>query len=67
MARLARLAHDGQFAGILLTTHWNFAWLTAGGSNRIDVSREAGAGALLVTAEGHRYVLANAIEMARLQ
>ncbi|MEO7270661.1 MAG: hypothetical protein ABIX28_12265, partial [Vicinamibacterales bacterium] len=42
-------------------------WLTAGGSNRIDVSREAGAGALLVTAEGHRYVLANAIEMARLQ
>jgi antitoxin VapB len=67
LERLARLAHDTGSGGILLTTHWNLAWATAGASNRIDVSREAGAGALFVTAEGRRYVLANAIEMPRLQ
>jgi len=67
IARLARLAHDRGYGGILLTTHWNLAWATAGASNRIDVSREAGAGALFVTAGGRRYVLANAIEMPRLQ
>ena len=47
-------------------THWNFSWLTAGATNRIDISREAGAGALLVSAGGRRYALANAIEMPRL-
>ena len=67
VARLARLAIDSQLAGILVTTHWNVAWITAGGSNRIDVSREAGAGALLITASGQRYALANAIETRRLQ
>jgi len=67
LSRLASLAHDSGCAAILLTTHWNVAWATAGASTRIDVSREAGAGALLVTADGRRYVLANAIEMPRLQ
>jgi Xaa-Pro aminopeptidase len=64
--RLARASHDAGLGGVLLTTHWNFNWLTAGGTNRIDISREAGAGALLVSSTGHRYVLANAIEMPRL-
>ena len=31
-------------AGILLSTPPNFAWLTGGATNRIDVSRETGAG-----------------------
>jgi Xaa-Pro aminopeptidase len=68
--RLSRAAHGAGLRGVLLTTHWNFSWLTAGGSNRIDVSREAGAGALLVAAAGdgsaRRYLLGNAIEMPRL-
>ena len=64
--RLARAASVTGLRGVLLTTHWNFGWLTAGGTNRIDISREAGAGALLVAATGQRYVLANAIEMPRL-
>ena len=64
--RLARIAGDAGLRGVLLSTHWNFSWLTAGASNRIDVSREAGAGSLLVASSGRRYVLANAIEMPRL-
>jgi Xaa-Pro aminopeptidase len=65
-ARLARLAADSGLAGILLTTQTNFAWLTGGGSNRIDGSREPGAGSLFVAADGKRFVIANAIEMPRL-
>lgn len=44
----------------------NFSWLTAGGTNGVDLSREAGNGALLVRNDGKRFVLANRIEMPRL-
>jgi Xaa-Pro aminopeptidase len=64
--RLQRIARDAQLAGVLLGTQYNFAWLTGGGTNRIDGSREAGAGTLLVAANGRHFVLANAIEMPRL-
>ncbi len=64
--RLARLARESKLSGIVLTTQTNFAWLTGGGSNRIDGSREPGAGNLMVTADGGRFVIANAIEMPRL-
>ena len=64
--RLARLARESNLSGIVLTTQTNFAWLTGGGSNRIDGSREPGAGNLMVAADGRRYVIANAIEMPRL-
>ena len=63
MAAAAAAAGAG---GVLILSHWNFAWLTGGASNRIDVSREAGAGALLVGSDGRRIVLANEIEMPRL-
>ena len=52
--------------GVLLNTQYNFAWLSCGGSNGIDLSRENGAGFLFVTRDGGRYVIANNIEMSRL-
>jgi antitoxin VapB len=52
--------------GVLISSQHNFSWLTAGGSNGIDTSREPGAGALLVRRDGKRFVLANRIEIARL-
>lgn len=64
--RLTRLAADSGVSGILLTLQPNFSWLTGGRSNRIDRSREAGAGALLVTGGGHRFVVASRIESPRL-
>ena len=53
-------------SGVLLATHHNIAWLTAGRANRVDSSRETGTARLLVTADGRRLLLANAIEMPRL-
>jgi Xaa-Pro aminopeptidase len=64
--RVARLAADRGLRGIVLLTQPNFAWLTAGQSNRIDGSREQGAGALVIGADGRRVVVASAIEMPRL-
>ena len=53
--------------GVLLGAQHNFTWLTAGGTNGIDQSRDPGAGALLVRGDGRRFALASRIEMARLQ
>jgi Xaa-Pro aminopeptidase len=61
----AALAAEG-LGGVLLGSQHNFAWLTAGGSNGIDLSREQGACVLLVRADGKRFVIANRIEMGRL-
>lgn len=66
LERLLRLMADEGLAGILINSQPNFAWLTAGGTNGIDLSREPGAGTLLVGRDGRRFVLANRIELARL-
>ena len=54
------------FGGVLLSAQHNFAWLTGGRLNGIDMSRENGASYLLVRADGKRYSLANNIETPRL-
>lgn len=64
--RVTRMLAARGLGGVLLGTQHNFAWLTAGGANGIDMSREQGAGTLLVRADGKRFVLANRIEMPRL-
>lgn len=64
--RLAAALAEENLGGVLLGSQHNFAWLSAGGTNGIDLSREPGAGALLVRADGKRFVIANRIEMARL-
>ena len=66
LERLGRVIVDEGLAGILINSQPNFAWLTAGGRNGIDLSREPGAGTLLVCRDGRRFVLANRIELARL-
>jgi antitoxin VapB len=64
--RLVRLIEAEKLAGVLINAQHNFAWLTCGGANGIDISRDPGAGWLLVRRDGKRFVLANRIEMARL-
>lgn len=64
--RLVRLLTEENLGGLLIGAQHNFAWLTAGGCNGIDLSREPGAGALLVRRDGRRFVVANSIEMPRL-
>lgn len=64
--RLTRMLAAEGLGGVVLVAQPNFAWLTAGGNNGIDTSREQGACALVVGADGRRYVLASRIEMARM-
>jgi Xaa-Pro aminopeptidase len=66
VARLAALAADIGTDGVLLVSHWNAAWLTAGVRTHIDGSRDAGAAALLVTRDGRQVLIANSIEAPRL-
>lgn len=65
--RLLRALEAQGLGGVLLGAQHNFSWLTAGATSGIDMSREPGAGALLVGRDGRRFVLASRIEMARLQ
>jgi len=66
LERLIRLINKESLSGLLIHLQPNFAWLTAGGSNGVDSSRESGVGTLLVRHDGRKFVLANRIEMARL-
>src|SRR5438477_5119536 len=65
-ARIERMLAEAGLAGVIIGAQHNFAWITGGGTNRIDGSREAGAGALFFGRGGRRYVLANVIEMPRI-
>ena len=64
--RLTRMLAAEGLGGVVLVAQPNFAWLTAGGNNGIDTSREQGACALVVGADGKQHVLASRIEMTRL-
>jgi antitoxin VapB len=64
--RLVAMLEGEKLGGVLLNAQHNFAWLTGGGSNGIDLSRENGAAYLFVRSDGKRFVLANNIEMPRL-
>ncbi len=55
-----------KLSGVLLNAQHNFAWLTGGATNGIDLSRVNGAASLLVKADGKRYILASNIEMPRM-
>jgi len=66
LERLARVIAGEGLAGLLINTQPNFAWLSGGGNNGIDTSREAGAGTLLVRRDGRKFLLANRVELKRL-
>lgn len=63
--RLRRLMDASGLEGVLLKKQANFAWLTGGGQNRINLATEAGVASLLLTRD-RRFLLANRTEMRRL-
>ena len=65
-SRLQQMLASNGLDGVVLNAQHNFAWLTAGGANGVDHSRENGVASLLVSREGKRFVLANSIEMPRM-
>lgn len=66
LERIARFLAAENLGGVLLNAQHNFAWLTCGGRNGVDQSRDPGVGTLLVRRDNRRFVLASKIEMARL-
>lgn len=64
--RLLRICSEEGLGGVLINSQPNFSWLTAGGRNGVDLSRESGAATLFLRHDGMRYVLASKIEMGRL-
>jgi antitoxin VapB len=64
--RLQKMLAAENLGGVLINSQHNFAWLTGGKSNGIDLSKENGACFLFISSDGKRYVLANNIEMPRL-
>jgi Xaa-Pro dipeptidase len=64
--RLSEMLSAENLGGVLLNTQHNFAWLTGGRSNGINLSSENGACFIFVRRDGKKYVLANNIEMPRL-
>jgi Xaa-Pro aminopeptidase len=64
--RLVRLCSKEGLGGVLINSQPNFAWLSAGGKNGVDSSRENGVATLFVRRDGKRFVLANKIEMTRI-
>ncbi len=64
--RIASMLVREGLSAVILNAQHNFSWFTGGASNGIDLSRENGAGSLLITRSGRRYLLADNIEMPRL-
>lgn len=64
--RLERMVADNSLDAVILSAQHNFAWLTAGGNNGVDMSRENGVASLAITRDGRRFIIANSIEMHRM-
>jgi antitoxin VapB len=64
--RVIGLLEREGFAGVLLNGQHNFAWITGGASNGVDLSRDNGVASILITRSGDRLLLANKIEMPRM-
>ncbi|HEX8369397.1 MAG TPA: M24 family metallopeptidase [Pyrinomonadaceae bacterium] len=64
--RLQKMLARETSGGVLINAQHNFAWLTGGKSNGINLSSENGTCFLLIRGDGKRFILANNIEMPRL-
>jgi len=64
--RVVELLERENLGGVLLNAQHNFAWITGGASNGIDLSRENGVASIFVRKDGKRFLLANNIEMPRM-
>ncbi len=64
--RLVQMLNAENLGGVLLNSQHNFAWLTGGHQNGVDLSRENGVSSLLIRNDGKRFLIANKIEMPRM-
>lgn len=64
--RVRRMMARSELDGVLLTTHYNFSWITAGGRNYVASCFDAGATAILITQE-RCVALCSIIEAPRIR
>jgi len=64
--RLVRMLAENELDAVILNAQHNFAWLTGGGSNGVDLSRENGVTSLVVSRDGERSLLGSVIEIDRM-
>lgn len=64
--RLKKMLRSENLGGVLLISQHNFAWLTGGKFNGINLSIENGICYLLIRNDGKVFVLSNNIEMPRI-
>lgn len=64
--RLVEMLNAEKLGGVLLNSQHNFAWLTGGKNNGVDLSRENGVSSILIRNDGKRFLIANRIEMPRM-
>jgi Xaa-Pro dipeptidase len=64
--RLVAMLNAKNLGGVLLNAQHNFAWLTSGGNNGVDLSQANGVSSLLIRNDGKRFLIANQIEMPRM-
>jgi antitoxin VapB len=64
--RLMQMLSAENLGGVLLGSQHNFAWMTGGKTNGVNLSIEPGACFLFVRSDGKKFVLANNIEMPRI-
>jgi antitoxin VapB len=64
--RLVELLKREHLGGVFLNAQHNFAWITCGSSNGVDLSRENGVASIFVRRDGKRFLIANNIELPRM-
>jgi len=64
-ARVRAFLDEARYDALVLTTHANFAWITGGGDNHINVATDAGV-ASVVIARDAKYVVTPANEADRI-
>jgi Xaa-Pro aminopeptidase len=64
--RIRGLLAEKLLDGIIISKNYNFAWMTAGGNNKIVHNLETGASEMLIT-DSDKYILTNNLEAKRLR
>jgi len=67
VSRIIGLLKEEGLDALYLTKQSNFAWITAGSSNIVTMCTEAGVASILVTKDGDRYAITDAVEEPRMK
>ena len=65
--RIIRLLEEEGLEALYLTRQSNFAWITAGSSSIVTMCMEDGVAAILVTKNGKRFAITDAVEENRMK